>query len=146
MDLRRQSLLALLDPHELVQRSVKNDAVNNGLCVGHPDISATVRIIQIIDAPIACPTENELDQLTLPDDQIGEIIVAGNHVLTEYLDNEEALKRNKIFIQGVCWHRTGDSGYLNPEGLLFLTGRCTQLIKKDQKIFWLLCMKDYLEI
>lgn len=127
--------ISAIDAQELVQRSAKNDSVNKGLCVGRPDVSAAVRIIQIIDEPIACSNESKLDQLTLSDDQIGEIIVSGEHVLTEYLDNEEALKRNKIFIQGVCWHRTGDSGYLNQEGLLFLTGRCTQLITKGQKIF-----------
>jgi acyl-CoA synthetase (AMP-forming)/AMP-acid ligase II len=65
---------------------------------------------------------------------IGEIIVSGSHVLREYLNNPEALRRNKIFIEDTCWHRTGDSGYIDKIGNLYLTGRCSTLITKDKKI------------
>src|SRR5690606_25961402 len=57
----------------------------------------------------------------------GEIVVTGPHVLTQYYQNEQALRANKILINGVYWHRTGDSGYLE-DGRLFLTGRCRTLI------------------
>lgn len=99
-----------------------------GLPVGQPYHGAQVKIIAITDEPILCRTHRDLEQLELQAGQIGEIIVSGKHVLREYLNNEEALLRNKIFIGDDCWHRTGDSGFLNANGELLLTGRCSSLI------------------
>ncbi len=77
---------------------------------------------------------DELDQITLKQGEIGEIIVSGKHVLDAYFNNETALKRNKIFIGASCWHRTGDSGFFNENGELFLTGRCNTLLEHDGKL------------
>ena len=104
------------------------------LNAGRPDECAEVSIIRITDKNISVTSEENFKNLELPIGQIGEITVSGNHVLTEYLNNEEALKRNKIFIGQKCRHRTGDSGYLNEDGFLFLTGRCSTLIYLDNKI------------
>ena len=41
---------------------------------------------------------------------------------------------NKIFIQGTCWHRTGDSGFMDDEGNLYLTGRCNSLIHIKEQL------------
>ncbi|WP_114784115.1 AMP-binding protein [Botryobacter ruber] len=106
----------------------KDDLLQQGLKVGAPYRKAEVRIVQVKVGAIACESEAELAQLQLRPGQIGEIIVAGPHVLQEYLNNEEALKQNKIFIGEKCWHRTGDSGYLNEKGELYLTGRCSTLL------------------
>lgn len=53
---------------------------------------------------------------------VGEILVSGDHVVKQYLNSEESFKRNKILIDSVVWHRTGDFGYFNELGELFLTG------------------------
>ncbi len=100
-----------------------------GLLVGEVYAGADVRIIAIRDGAIACQDDAALHRLVLPDGQIGEIIVAGAHVLTAYVNNDEALRRNKIFVDGRCWHRTGDSGYLSGDRL-YLTGRCNTLIER----------------
>ncbi len=112
-----------------------------GLGVGKISPSATVKIIQIIDAPITLNNAQDLEALEMPTGAVGEIIVAGKHVLTAYFNHEEALLRNKIFIDGVCWHRTGDSGYLvspspNEEPQLYLTGRCHTLITQAGKVYF----------
>ncbi|MCF0069474.1 AMP-binding protein [Dyadobacter sp. CY261] len=99
-----------------------------GLKVGKIESGATVRIIRITEGVLAAATEKELAGLEVEKGQIGEIIVSGKHVLRDYLHNPEALKRNKIFVGTECWHRTGDSGFLDENGMLFLTGRCTSLI------------------
>lgn len=101
-----------------------------GLLVGQVYAGAEVRIITISDEAIVCRDDASLRRIILPDGQIGEIIVAGPHVLTAYFNNEEALRRNKIFVGTGCWHRTGDSGYM-ADGRLYLTGRCNTLIGRD---------------
>ncbi len=105
-----------------------------GLNVGSLCKESRVCIIPIMEAQVVINSENELDRIRLAPGQIGEIIVSGPHVLRDYIDNPEAVKLNKIFINGICWHRTGDSGFLDDAGNLFLTGRCNTLIYKDEKI------------
>jgi olefin beta-lactone synthetase len=108
--------------------------LEKGLNVGKPYRKTKVKIIDYVDEAISCTSEKELLQKELKGKEIGEIIVSGSHVLREYYNNEEALLRNKIFIDGDCWHRTGDSGYLDERGVLFLTGRCSTLIHTDEGI------------
>lgn len=100
-----------------------------GLNVGQTEPGATVKIIRITDDNIAATTDEALAELEAAPGAIGEIIVSGAHVLRDYLHNPDALKRNKIFIGTKCWHRTGDSGFRDEKGNLFLTGRCTSLIR-----------------
>lgn len=119
--------------------------LTNGLNVGKVDASAVVKIISIIEGDINVSTSNALQHLEQPVGTIGEIIVAGNHVLREYLNNPQALMRNKIFIQDICWHRTGDSGYFNEEGYLFLTGRCNTLMHVQGTIIAPFIYESYLQ-
>jgi len=99
-----------------------------GLNVGKVYSGSSVKIVGITDEVISCTSDKELSKLERPLGSIGEIIVAGEHVLKEYYNNPEALKRNKIFVGDEVWHRTGDAGYID-DGLLFLTGRCNRMIK-----------------
>ncbi len=62
----------------------------------------------------------------LPAGQPGEIVVRGVSVLQGY-DNDPLASRN-AFTQG--WFRTGDQGFLDPEGYLFITGRLKELINR----------------
>lgn len=82
------------------------------------------------DAPLTYDDETQFEKNFLPPFSTGEIIVSGAHVLQEYYNNPEALLRNKIFVGKTCWHRTGDSGFTDGSGGLFLTGRCSGLIRR----------------
>lgn len=123
----------------------KNVTLNKGLNVGIPYKKLKLKIIRIKDEAISCESEDELEQLEVPAGNIGEIIVSGPHVLREYFNNEEALKRNKIFIQEECWHRTGDSGYVDDTGILYLTGRCNTLIRENDKIISPFIFENYFQ-
>ena len=116
-----------------IEKLIKENSLTKGLDVGKPDDNAQVRIIELADKIIICTDEIAFQKLVLPEGEIGEIVVSGPHVLDAYFNNEEALKRNKIFVEGQCWHRTGDSGFID-DGNLFLTGRCNALILWDNKI------------
>jgi olefin beta-lactone synthetase len=53
----------------------------------------------------------------------GEIIVNGMHVVPGYLRGEGD-EETKFRVDGAIWHRTGDAGYLDGHGRLWLLGRC----------------------
>ncbi len=52
-----------------------------------------------------------------------EIFVSGNHVNPKYYKDNESDSKNKIHCNGLIWHRTGDAGYLDKEGKIWLLGR-----------------------
>jgi fatty-acyl-CoA synthase len=59
----------------------------------------------------------------LPAGETGEICVCGPAVFAGYYDNPEA--NAKAFRDG--WFRTGDLGYLDAEGFLYITGRASDM-------------------
>ena len=82
---------------------------------GQPVVGADVRII---------------DQ---DEDGIGEVIVRSKSVMLGYFENEEATE--ETIIDG--WLHTGDLGYMDQEGFLYLTGRKKTVIvtKGGKNIF-----------
>ena len=56
----------------------------------------------------------------------GEIVIRGPNVTPGYEANPEA--NAKVFTNG--WFRTGDEGYLDGDGYLFLTGRLKEIINR----------------
>ncbi len=125
-------------------REGKNGTIK-GLSVGKPEETVQVRIIPIVQKDITVSGETELRQLALEPGETGEIIVSGQHVLNDYFRNPEARRRNKILAGDRCWHRTGDSGYFDPNGVLFLTGRCDSLIKTGSKTLSTFVFENYLQ-
>lgn len=66
------------------------------------------------------------DGRLLPASTVGEIVIRGSNVTRGYERNPEA--NAKAFAHG--WFRTGDQGYLDAEGYLFLTGRLKEIINR----------------
>lgn len=58
--------------------------------------------------------------------EIGEVVIKGKNVTQGYLSNPEA--NEKAFTNG--WFRTGDLGYLDEDGYLFLKGRIKEVINR----------------
>ena len=123
----------------------ETDLIKNGLLVGKPTTLIDVKIIKITNEVMKCHTPEDMNLLEVSKKEIGEIAVSGSHVLKEYYNNNEALLRNKIFTGKKVWHRTGDSGYLDNEGSLFLTGRCSQIIWKDDQLIAPFLYENFLQ-
>ncbi len=73
-------------------------------------------------------------RIAYPDDEgIGEIQVKGPSVMLGYYENEEA--NNEAFEDG--WFRTGDLGYIDEDGFLFISGRQKSVIvlKNGKNVF-----------
>jgi Acyl-CoA synthetases (AMP-forming)/AMP-acid ligases II len=71
----------------------------------------------------------------LPCGEAGEIIVTGEHVLKGYLHGEGD-EETKVRLDGEIWHRTGDAGYLDASGRLWLLGRCAARVKDASGVLY----------
>ncbi|MCB0210923.1 MAG: AMP-binding protein [Anaerolineae bacterium] len=63
----------------------------------------------------------------LPQGQTGEVVIRGANVTLGYANNPEA---NQKAFPGGGWFRTGDQGYLDDEGYLYVTGRLKEIINR----------------
>ncbi len=80
---------------------------------------------------VGIPTGIELavmnqDGTILPSDIIGEVVIKGKSITHGYLNNPDANQAG--FINN--WFRTGDNGYLDSDGYLFLEGRIKEIINR----------------
>ena len=78
--------------------------------------------------------ENVTVEIVNKDDNgIGELRAKGPNVMLGYYENEE--ETNKVLKDG--WFYTGDLGYIDKDGFIFITGRQKNMIvlKNGKKIF-----------
>ena len=83
---------------------------------------------------VGFPMKNVSVEIVDKDEKgIGEIRVKGPNVMLGYYENEEATK--EILQDG--WFYTGDLGYVDEEGFIFITGRKKNVIvlKNGKKVF-----------
>lgn len=69
-----------------------------------------------------------IDKAATGDPKSGEIIVSGHNVMQGYHDREE--ENRKVFCEDGAF-RTGDMGYIDDEGFLFITGRIKEQYKLE---------------
>jgi acyl-CoA synthetase (AMP-forming)/AMP-acid ligase II len=63
--------------------------------------------------------------------QVGELVVAGDHVCRDYYQNPDATAHTKCTdVQGTVWHRMGDTGYFDSQGRFWLVGRVHSTIRR----------------
>ena len=71
------------------------------------------------------PIPNVEIKINNPNEQgIGEILAKGPNVMLGYYENEEAT--NEVLVDG--WFHTGDLGYKDKDGFIFITGRQKNVI------------------
>jgi len=79
------------------------------------------------------PFNVEIKLEDVDDKGIGEIVTKGPNVMLGYYEDEEATKQ--VLEEG--WLHTGDLGYFNKDGYLFITGRKKEVIvlKNGENVF-----------
>ena len=117
-----------------------------GICVGQPIKDVEIAIIAISEDVI---TDWD-DDLTLPTQQIGEIVVKGQVVSQRYYRRDVATQQAKIKdptsteSQPVFRHRMGDLGYLDEQGQLWMCGRkAHSVVTPSQRYFPIPCERIF---
>ena len=112
---------------------MKNGA---GLLAGTPAPSLQLRVIgDQWGTPIGRITEAEFAEMIVPANDVGEIVVSGEHVLDRYLHGVGE-DETKFDVDTVRWHRTGDLGSFDSRGRLWLLGRCNAKIKDQRGVVY----------
>ena len=86
--------------------------------VGLPILGSRVKII----------SDESGSEVDLPVGEIGEICVKGGHVMLGYYNNEEA---TAAAFTEEGYFKTGDFGYMDEDGYLYITGRKKNIIILD---------------
>ncbi|UDQ98808.1 AMP-binding protein [Lentisphaerota bacterium WC36G] len=93
-----------------------------GYCIGKPIEKLKTAVIAITKEDVKW--NQSYKSLALPQGEVGELIVSGDHVCNSYFKNDEAVKSNKIIDnENQLWHRMGDTGYFDENGYFHLVGR-----------------------
>lgn len=104
------------------------EAKGEGFLVGWPCDGITVSSVRLPNG-LAAFGEEEDGPYKTPPNRWGEIIIKGPHVVRRYIDNDPATGKTKIPAPcGAVWHRTGDTGYFDERGRLWLLGRVEDII------------------
>jgi olefin beta-lactone synthetase len=95
-----------------------------GLPAGNPIAEIKLSILQDRwGQPLASVSDEAMRSAAMPPGARGEIVVSGPHVSAGYL-NGHGDAEAKFRVGDAVWHRTGDSGWLDEQNHLWLTGRC----------------------
>lgn len=117
------------DPdHEIVEAGVNVGALDSGL---------QYKFIHINKDAVYVNSKDDWKNLEVKPGEVGELIVAGEHVCEKYFNNEEAFFRAKIRDERkIVWHRTGDLGKLDQHNNLWIVGRVHNAINRSGKYFF----------
>lgn len=120
--------IASIAEEEIAESDWQKMRSGGGLLVGKPVSDIQLQLFSPPEKAIAFSQENEFLNCCLPRGEVGEIIVSGDRVLSKYLHENEK-KTPKIRVGRTLWHNTGDMGYLDEWGRLWLLGRRSGCIR-----------------
>lgn len=128
--------IATLNHRDLTPDDRKRISNGAGLLAGFPDVAIQARVVPIESASereLTLPGVHEL--LVVPSPGVGQIVVAGPHVQPFYAGGS-GHPQTPLEFEGRVWHRTGDAGYFDERGRLWLLGRCSARIKDQNGVLY----------
>ncbi|RUS97360.1 peptide synthase [Dulcicalothrix desertica PCC 7102] len=131
--------------HHHQTEDIATTLTGGGLLVGKPVDSIQLRILpQSWGKPISPYTNAKFTAACQPIGIPGEIVVSGNHVLSRYL-NGDGNEETKFTVEKTSWHRTGDTGYIDNQGRLWLLGRCIGCIEDNYGTLYPLAVEGIMQ-
>ena len=107
-----------------------------GLLAGPPVPQIELRIVPDRWGTVLGPWSGaEFARQWLPAGAGGEIVVSGDQVLPGYLGGRGDVE-TKFSVDDRRWHRTGDAGWLDAQGRLWLLGRCAARIEDRRGVLY----------
>jgi acyl-CoA synthetase (AMP-forming)/AMP-acid ligase II len=104
--------VASIAASEVLAETAARSATGAGTCVGRHFPGIEWRVIRISDGPIATIGDAEI----LAPSEIGELIVRGPVVTSEYVTRTDCNPLHKIADGKTFWHRMGDVGWMEDVG------------------------------
>jgi acyl-CoA synthetase (AMP-forming)/AMP-acid ligase II len=120
--------VASIAASEVLRETAALTGQGHGTCVGRPFSGIQWKVIAISDEPIADITRAR----EMPVGDVGELIVQGPVVTTEYVTRTEANALHKIRDGEGFWHRMGDVGYLDAQGRFWFCGRKSHRVETER--------------
>lgn len=116
--------IAHIDRADILPEDSAAMQAGTGLLAGAPVPEIALRILpDRWGIPLGPYAPDEFERASLPANQPGEIVVSGAHIGAGYVGGVGDAE-TKIRVGETVWHRTGDAGYLDAHGRLWLLGRC----------------------
>lgn len=109
---------------ETAEQSVRG----KGTCVGSRFTGIRWKVIKIDDGPLADMSQVE----ELSRGEIGELMVQGRVVTSEYVTRTDANAFHKVRDGDLFWHRMGDVGYLDDQDRFWFCGRKSHRVEGVQ--------------
>jgi acyl-CoA synthetase (AMP-forming)/AMP-acid ligase II len=133
--------VASIGAREVLARTAAKTRQGAGTCVGRAFPGVDIRIIPVTDGPIVAMERTRF----LPVGEIGEIIVRSPSVTREYFRRPEPTAAAKIPDGETFWHRIGDVGYLDEEGLLWFCGRKAHIVYPPAGPMYSVCCEGIID-
>lgn len=128
--------VASISATEVLSETAALSEQGAGTCVGQRFSGIEWRVIRINDEPISRIADAE----EVAPGAIGELIVRGPVVTTEYVTRTDANAIAKIRDGESFWHRMGDCGYLDDQDRFWFCGRKTHRVEtQDGTMFTVPC-------
>jgi olefin beta-lactone synthetase len=106
-------------------------SAGKGLLVGYPEPGISLKIIRHQSEQSVSSLNQDFADRGLPSCSIGEIVVQG-----KVRSEPKIMRSSALQVNGVSWYGTGDAGYLDEQGRLWLMGQCDTRIVDEQGVLY----------
>lgn len=128
--------VSLISGKEILKKFKERTLAGKGICIGRSAPETEIKTSYASDIPVTSFSE-------LAQGEIGEILVRGPQVTPAYFEMDAETKKAKIKTEEGLWHRMGDVGYKDQEGLLWFLGRKSHVVTAGNEKFYPLALEVF---